>query len=667
MIKQVLDFDPEDRRIEEAEETLRAIREGAVDAFVVEDAEGTRVYTLEGSDLPYGVLVERMQQGAAMLNAGCEIIYCNQSLTQLLGVPLEKILGSPMHSFLAPTDHDACKELLHMAQVAPTEGEMRLCRVDGALISANFSFRLLTRDKSAIGVLISDLTAQKHQVELAAAHQALRVSQEHLQAIFSASAVGIAVHTVEGRFLNANEAFCSITGYSSEELTELDCKTIIHPDDWEESQRLLNQMVAKIIPAFVTEKRYIQKGGRTVWVQNSVSLSRDAGDERDIAVVICEDISQRKAAEHALRESEDYFRTLADNINPFAWMAHPDGSIFWYNRRWFEYTGTTIEEMRGWGWKAVHHPDHVERVVEKFTRCFSKNEEWEDTFPLRAKDGSYRWFLSRAVPIRNENGDVVRWFGTNTDISERMRAEETLRRTEKLAVAGRLAGSIAHELNNPLAKCVNLLYLAQHDQEVKRRPEHLASAEQELKRISRLANRTLSFYRGSSARDVIYIPNLIDEVCALFTEACERNGIVLVHSSAGNPAVNANTDELRQALINVLSNAVDAIGVNGKIRISAKAYRSKDAGAEVRITIADTGCGISAESRAGIFEPFFTTKESTGTGLGLWITRDIIKKHEGKIQVRSRTTAGKSWTAVSLVLPGVEPSLGQDLGLAEAV
>jgi signal transduction histidine kinase len=248
-----------------------------------------------------------------------------------------------------------------------------------------------------------------------------------------------------------------------------------------------------------------------------------------------------------------------------------------------------------------------------------------------------------------------------------MQAEEALRRTEKLAAAGRLAGSIAHELNNPLEKCVNLLYLAQHDQDETRRPAHLASAEQELKRISRLANRTLSFYRGSDTRDVIYVPKLIDEVCALFEEACELKGIEVACSSVGVPTVNANTDELRQALINVVSNAVDAIGANGKIRISTKAYRSMNAGPKVRITISDTGCGISAESRAEMFEPFFTTKENTGTGLGLWITRDVVRKSGGNIQVRSRTTAGKSGTTVSFVLPGLEQSQGKDFFLAEAI
>ena len=129
-------------------------------------------------------------------------------------------------------------------------------------------------------------------------------------------------------------------------------------------------------------------------------------------------------AERAQRESESRFRTLADNIAQFAWMADETGSLFWYNKRWFDYTGTTLEEMKGWGWRKVHHPDHVDRVVAKVSRCFETGEVWEDTFPLRSRDGTYRWFLSRAMPIRDEKGKVVRWFGTNTDITEHLQEAE---------------------------------------------------------------------------------------------------------------------------------------------------------------------------------------------------------------------------------------------------
>ena len=160
--------------LDEAEQTLRAIRDGAVDAFVVQEREGHRVYTLEGSDLPYSTLVERMQQGAAMLDAkGC-IVYANLSLAQLLGVPREKLIGLSLTQFLAPEDQSACLKLLHDAQTGSSEGETHLLRAGGESIPAHFSFSLLSRDKSATGVLISDLTYRKEQGELAARFQRMQ-------------------------------------------------------------------------------------------------------------------------------------------------------------------------------------------------------------------------------------------------------------------------------------------------------------------------------------------------------------------------------------------------------------------------------------------------------------------------------------------------------------
>jgi PAS domain S-box-containing protein len=167
MNNEIPEVDRSRQLMEEAEQTLRAIQYGTVDAFVVEEPEGHRVYTLEGSDLPYSTLVEKMQQGAAMLDArGC-MVYCNLSLAQLLGVPRETVIGRFLREFIATDDQPAYQKLLHENQTVSSEGEMRLQLADGSQVPANFSFTLLSRDKSATGVLITDLTSQKQQMEFA--------------------------------------------------------------------------------------------------------------------------------------------------------------------------------------------------------------------------------------------------------------------------------------------------------------------------------------------------------------------------------------------------------------------------------------------------------------------------------------------------------------------
>jgi PAS domain S-box-containing protein len=144
------------------------------------------------------------------------------------------------------------------------------------------------------------------------------------------------------------------------------------------------------------------------------------------------DSRERPLDESIHDPSEDArFRALADAIPQLAWMTDASGWIYWYNQRWFDYTGTTLEEMQGWGWQKVHHPDHVQRVTERIQRSFDTGEPWEDTFPLRARDGVYRWFLSRALPIRDNDGNIGGWLGTNTDITDRLEAEQALRESEE--------------------------------------------------------------------------------------------------------------------------------------------------------------------------------------------------------------------------------------------
>lgn len=200
---------------------------------------------------------------------------------------------------------------------------------------------------------------------------------------------------------------------------------------------------------FEVEFRLRDERGEGLWASaRGEAAYDDAGDPASVFGIVA-DITERKRSEEATAHLEAQFRTLADEIPQLAWMADRDGSIFWYNERWYGYTGTTLEEMQGWGWRKVHHPEHVDRVVERIRRAFETGEPWEDTFPLRSKSGEYRWFLSRALPIRDADGTVRRWFGTNTDVTEQLEATtERERLLERERVARERATNILESITD---------------------------------------------------------------------------------------------------------------------------------------------------------------------------------------------------------------------------
>lgn len=369
------------------------------------------------------------------------------------------------------------------------------------------------------------------------------------------------------------------------------------------------------------------------------------------------DMTERKKAEEKIRESEENFRDLANSISQLAWMADATGFIFWYNNRWFDYTGTTLEDMQGWGWQTVHHPDELERVTEKFKAHLASGETWEDTFPLRSKTGEYRWFLSRALPIRNENDEIVRWFGTNTDVEElrqaRLQAEQANRLKDEFLA------TLSHELRTPLNA---ILGWSQMLKSRKTSEDETEKALSIIERSARAQNQLID--------DLLDVSRIITGKLRLNVRAVDLTNTITAAVDAARPAAEAkgirlqilldpqaepisgDPDRLQQIVWNILSNAVKFTPKGGRVQVRLERVNS-----HVEIVISDTGKGIEKEFLPHVFDRFrqsdgSMTRRHGGLGLGLAIVRQLVELHGGQVSVSSEGDGQGATFTVSLpVLP----------------
>jgi signal transduction histidine kinase/HAMP domain-containing protein len=297
----------------------------------------------------------------------------------------------------------------------------------------------------------------------------------------------------------------------------------------------------------------------------------------------------------------------------------------------------------------------LERTVQDVFERDEPIRDLEVTGASEALGHPWTWITS-AYPIHT-TPDQVRWVGLIVmDASDRKRGEEALRKTEKLAATGRLAASIAHEINNPLEAITNLLYLLSNHAELEEPARgYVEMAEHEVRRISEITQQTLRFYRQSTLPARANLSELLDSVLSLHQGRLRNLGITVERKYDPTIEIYCFAGELRQVFANLVGNAIDAMSAGGRLVVRARRSRdwSNPTRTGVRFQVADTGSGMTSSVQKRIFEPFFTTKEVTGTGLGLWVSWEIVVKHQGSVRVRSRseTQGGRSGTAFELFFP----------------
>ena len=447
--------------------------------------------------------------------------------------------------------------------------------------------------------------------------------------------MGIARPDRFGAFKDGNDELLRMTGYTREDLeaglVRWDTMT---PPEYAEMDRAHIAEAARRGSCTPYEKEYIRKDGSRVPILCGYALLEGSEDEY-VGFII--DLTRQRAAEAGLREREQRFRLLAESLPQLVWVTDSVGSLTYLNQRFLEYCGLPSEAMAGFDWQTILHPQEADRVNRAWSKSVATGEPYRAELQLRRQDGVFRHFLVHALAMRSESGEMERWVGSCTDVHDQKLAEEALRRSEKLAATGRLAASIAHEINNPLSAVVNSLYLALRDDNLTSDTRRfLQTAEEELARVSHITTQTLRFHRQSKAAAFADLSETMRSVLMLFRPRFAARQIYIRTECDVDTRLCCFEDELRQVFANLVSNSLDAMADGGKLRIRIRNGVS-GGGRGVRVTIADTGCGIPKAIRERIFEPFFSTKDTTGIGLGLWVSDGVIRKHGGRLSLRSAT------------------------------
>jgi PAS domain S-box-containing protein len=390
--------------------------------------------------------------------------------------------------------------------------------------------------------------------------------------------------------------------------------------------------------------------------KNFALRADEPATSRELRVLIAsfnDMLGEIQARDSALQEMAAQSQATLQSIPQLVWTTDAAGRVLFLNQRWYDYTGMTASDDVNVGMRFIHASD-LAPMTEAWNLSLRTGKELRIEARLRRRDDVYRWHLFQAVPIRNEAGEIQRWFGTSTDIHDRKLAESALIQAEKLAVTGRMAATIAHEINNPLASITNAAHLIGlvgpvNDQQT----ELLALLSEEVARVGHIVKSTLGLSRQTTSPAATSMPELIESILTLFERRFLSRNVRITKRYEAPDVVHIVPSELRQVFSNLFSNALDVMPSGGRLLIAVRhSFDWSDPGRRgLRATISDSGPGIPQEFRHRIFEAFFSTKAEMGTGLGLWVSRGIVEKYGGSIRVRSTTQGSLRGTCFSIFIP----------------
>jgi PAS domain S-box-containing protein len=465
----------------------------------------------------------------------------------------------------------------------------------------------------------------------------------------SAMAEGAVTLASDGNILYSNARFAEMLERSENELIGAPIATCVAPSFAASFSTLFTEGLQGRVTAEIAMQ---SASGELIPVQ--VAMNRFSTAEIEAVAMVITDLRHQKRNEQMFAEGR-LARLMLEHANSGIAVCDEEGRIILASR--------SLENICGCDpqFKNFDEALPLELVDDTGNRRRFSAREVLGGSVLKSAEVSYTKpggkqlrLLMSAGRIVSDGSGTVGGVITLLDISERMMIEEALRRSEKLAAAGRIAGTLAHEINNPLSAVTNLLYLLQNSGLDDRAQHYVDVAASELARVSHIARNTLSFYREAASPVPVRLTEVLDSVLELFARHLEDKSLNVTRRYDYEGDIQNYPGELRQVFSNLVLNAIDALPPNGELTLSVRAAHHPRTGVRgVRVLVADRGVGIPQDLMAKLFEPFFTTKGERGTGLGLWVSHGIIQKQGGSIRVRSSSTPGGSWSVFSVFVPSV--------------
>lgn len=526
------------------------------------------------------------------------------------------------------------------------------------------------------GQIFGALVTSTETTDRVLAEMKLEASQERLRATFQHTSVGVCLAKLDGTFLEVNPAFARMMDYHQDEmLNGLSIPQITYPEDLPNTLSKIEKLLAGETPAFKILKRYLKKNGSVFWAQSTVSVTKNTlGDPVNI-VAVTEDVtdlqqtlqesqvalarakkaeSQMKLALDAVKESELQLRTMFDSMAQLAWMAHPNGQVFWYNRGWYEYTGKNECEMEGWDWQSIHDPEILPSIVEKWKAAIQSAQTFEMTYPRKKADGTFRSFLTRIAPVKDDAGKVVRWFGTSTDVEEPIRVQQELEKAKDEAekanqLKSAFLANMSHEIRTPLGAMLGFADLiTDPDCSLEDRKKYAQTLRRNGEQLHLLINDILDLSKIEAEYLKIETINfslreLIGDVLSVMNQNALEKGLQLgleIEDSVPD-RVNSDPTRIKQVLFNIIGNAIK---FTQKGEVSVLVSMNKH---HLEIEVRDTGIGIAQEHQLNLFKPFTQADESMtrrfgGTGLGLALSKRLSQLLGGDLILKESRLGGGS-------------------------